>query len=262
MTADSECVWSLTGLISSLQMSSGTEMFTRPKCAAESSNHRKLKTTRMMRLQANQAPVYIRLSKQRWHQRLFLNDWTEKLTGLALHENHFERDRFWQHREGYAPIVHGGQSFRWAGLLQFSESSGQSCPRTPQVAWSSEGSGHKVPQQTVSRDFSSSLAWTGHQHRNAFNAFDGFSQDSPERKDPHLQISLAEHLSLREDSNVNWNLWWQMRQRKGLVSWVFQVLEALLLQKLAISCENAIQLDALFFDIEGVARDKLKITLQ
>ncbi|CAI2353168.1 unnamed protein product [Caenorhabditis sp. 36 PRJEB53466] len=33
-------------------------------------------------------------------------------------------------------------------------------------------------------------------------------------------------------------------------------------KKLAISCEKAIQLDALFFDIEGVASDKLKITLQ
>ncbi|EGT38694.1 hypothetical protein CAEBREN_21054 [Caenorhabditis brenneri] len=33
-------------------------------------------------------------------------------------------------------------------------------------------------------------------------------------------------------------------------------------KKLAISCERAIQLDALFFDIEGVAQNKLKVTLQ
>ncbi|KAF1750676.1 hypothetical protein GCK72_017227 [Caenorhabditis remanei] len=33
-------------------------------------------------------------------------------------------------------------------------------------------------------------------------------------------------------------------------------------KKLAISCERAIQLDSLFFDIEGVAQNKLKITLQ
>ncbi|CAP36466.1 Protein CBG19169 [Caenorhabditis briggsae] len=84
---------------------------------------------------------------------------------------------------------------------------------------------------------------------------DVYSTDGRKIKSPELKKVKSPEINYDDKSYLNIVL----PSTSQPIANLYSVIKT---QKLAISCERAIQLDALFFDIEGVAQNKLKVTLQ